>query len=90
MIGPLWVRCSFSVQSAKAEGAVSCDVSMTNGPFLLVNGESVPREGVVDRTDLWKICLPQMAANPLVIRPRFGGRRYLSSDLHCLSSLLLL
>lgn len=46
--GPLWVRCSFLVQSAKAEGAVSWHINMANGPFLLVNGESVLREAFVD------------------------------------------
>lgn len=55
------------VQSAKAEGAVSCDLNMANGSFLSLKGESVLREGVVDRTELLRRCLPQMAANPLVI-----------------------
>lgn len=46
-IGPVWVRCSFSVLLAKAEGAGSCDINVVNGPFLLVKRESVLREGGV-------------------------------------------
>lgn len=51
-LGPVWVRYSFLVQSAKAEGVDSCNINMANESFLLVNGKAVLGERTVVWTDL--------------------------------------